>query len=136
MFHPADIGGARFSPVNGQPELFFKETWSPICGHWFWNNNNGADLFCKMKMHSSYATGRITTGEKFGSKLPITSAGLLLGICREDDADIGHCTGGNNWNKDKANTYCHAGRDDAGLKIICEGEWTQIHNPVVTFVPL
>merc|ERR1711915_433216 len=89
-------------------------------GHWFWNNNNGADLFCKMKMHSSYATGRITAGEKFGSKLPITSAGLLLGICREDDADIFHCTGGYNWSKDKANTYCHAGRDDAGLKIVCE----------------
>ena len=28
------------------PEVFWDGIWTPICGYWFWNNDNGADLFC------------------------------------------------------------------------------------------
>ena len=28
------------------PEVFWNGVWTPICGHWFWNNDYGADLFC------------------------------------------------------------------------------------------
>ena len=31
--------------------------WTPICGHWFWDNNYGARLFCKQL---GYNNGRYT----------------------------------------------------------------------------
>merc|ERR1712039_1111068 len=32
---------------NNIAEISFKGNWFPICGHWFWDNANGANLFCQ-----------------------------------------------------------------------------------------
>ena len=32
---------------NQIAEVYFENQWTPICGHWFWNNNIGATLFCQ-----------------------------------------------------------------------------------------
>ena len=33
--------------IDGFPEILVDNGWHPICGHWFWNNNFGARLFCQ-----------------------------------------------------------------------------------------
>ena len=35
--------------VDGKyPEVLTNDgSWAPICGHWFWDNNYGARLFCR-----------------------------------------------------------------------------------------
>merc|ERR1740129_2349252 len=30
------------------PEVYKSGMWHPICGHYFWDNNNGVETFCKM----------------------------------------------------------------------------------------
>ena len=30
--------------------------WTPICGHWFWDNNYGASMFCR-KLNPKYKQG-------------------------------------------------------------------------------
>ena len=33
---------------NGSnPLIFWNDIWSPICGHHFWNNHEGASKFCQ-----------------------------------------------------------------------------------------
>ena len=32
---------------DGIPYIFWGGEWSPICGHYFWNNEEGAKVFCK-----------------------------------------------------------------------------------------
>ena len=36
----------KFGP-DGVPYLFWEGDWSPICGHWFWDNQHGAEAFCQ-----------------------------------------------------------------------------------------
>ena len=33
--------------ADGTPKVFWDNKWSPICGHWFWDNNNGAKSVCQ-----------------------------------------------------------------------------------------
>ena len=33
--------------MEGFPEILVDNGWHPICGHYFWNNNFGARLFCQ-----------------------------------------------------------------------------------------
>ena len=42
---------------NQVAEVYFNNQWTPICGHWFWNNNIGATLFCQ---ELGYNSGVIT----------------------------------------------------------------------------
>ena len=39
-------GTARLNDKN-IAEIYHNEKWIPICAHWFWNDNNGATLFCQ-----------------------------------------------------------------------------------------
>ena len=40
---------------NQIAEVYIENKWVPICGHWFWNNNIGATLFCQeMGFESGY----------------------------------------------------------------------------------
>lgn len=40
------------------PEISIDGMWSPICGHWFWESNIGAKLFCR-KLNSKYVYGTV-----------------------------------------------------------------------------
>ena len=72
------------------PEVFWNGNWAPICGHWFWNNNYGATLFCQ-KLDSSFTSGIVIRRED----KPLESDGLRIGECREQDHWLS-CTGGAN----------------------------------------
>merc|ERR1712079_1001453 len=47
---------------NPNPEVYINGNYRPICGHFFWDNDNGADLFCK-QLNSQYRSGEITSSK-------------------------------------------------------------------------
>ena len=72
---------------DGSPFIFLDDKWSPICGHWFWDNNNGAKAFCKKL---GYPSGTLQKIRRRYSK-----DALRVGRCREGE-DLMACTWGCN----------------------------------------
>ena len=105
------------------PKIFWEGEFIGICGDGFWNNNNGASLFCKKL---GYETGSITKIPGAGT----TMKSLLIGSCTEDDTDLSTCKGGiNNYTVQEystcttGNTYdivCTGGTSPKTIS--CEGE--------------
>ena len=67
--------------------------WTPICGHYFWNNDNGATLFCKELGCVDGELRGITPG--VGTKIPLESDALSIGKCKKQDT-WPNCSGGCN----------------------------------------
>ena len=89
MFHLVKGGAVRLQ--NGKdPEIFWNGKWAPICGHFFWDNNNGAKLFCQ-KMGFTY--GKVK-GQ--GSQSLLTDDAIRIGGCSDSDNQLFGCTGGCN----------------------------------------
>merc|ERR1711881_521945 len=88
---------------DGTPMLFWKEKWSPICGHYFWDNQHGANTFCKKLGSPSGKQERASA--KYGEE------SIQIGRCNKD-VDLTECT--------KKKSYCHAG-DKVAIRITCEG---------------
>ena len=61
---------------NDIAEVFYNGQWGPICGHWFWENDIGASLFCQ---ELGFPSGKIT------KTLTLPSDGLRVGMCQEGD---------------------------------------------------
>ena len=59
----------------------------PICGHWFWENRVGVDLFCQ---ELGFDAGTIKGMTKGFLQLP--SDGLRVGKCNVGDSSILQCT--------------------------------------------
>ena len=74
---------------DGTPIVFWNNQWMPICGHYFWNNQIGAKLFCKkMGFQSGRFSGR-GSGEFYGGN------SFRIGQCEQGDT-WGSCSGGCN----------------------------------------
>ena len=73
------------------PEIWFNGKWSPICGHYFWDNDYGASLFCQ-KLNSTYTSGIV----KKHYSIPLASHGIRVGKCTRQDNSLLSCTGGCN----------------------------------------
>ena len=76
--------------------IYWNGTWAPICGHYFWDNDYGATLFCQ-KM--GYYNGTVSGKGLFGN---YSEDAFRVGKC--SDRDLAHrgltrCTGGCNDNK-------------------------------------
>ena len=100
---------------NQIAEALFNGQWVPICGHFFWNNNIGASLFCQQ------------LGFEYGSikeRLILPIDGLRVGLCLHGDKWLqcshdscnqlevgGHCNNGG---------QCTKGQK-AGVSIECTG---------------
>ena len=62
------------------PEIYWNGKWTPICGHFFWDNDNGAKLFCqKLGLVNGKIKGK-------GSKL--TDDAIRIGKCSDSDKHI------------------------------------------------
>ena len=70
------------------PEIWFNGKWSPICGHYFWNNDYGARLFCQ-ELNSTYTSGRV----KKLNYIALASDGVRVGKCTSQDKSLLSCTG-------------------------------------------
>ena len=104
--------------IDGKfPEVKLNGHWGPICGPWFWDNNYGASLFCKL-LNSKYTSGTV----KRRPDIPLKSRGLMIGICSSTDKDLAKCTGGNNKISDDDLWYC-APNHKASVEIHCKGKF-------------
>jgi len=73
------------------PEVFWNGVWTPICGHWFWNNDYGADLFCQ-KLDPKYVSGTVIKRRD----VKLRQNGIQIGECKINDNSLLACTGGCN----------------------------------------
>ena len=101
------------------PEVFWNGNWSPVCGHYFWNNNNGATLFCqKMGFSLGIVEGR-------GTNSHLISDAIRIGECEDNDSWL-NCNGGCNDLKvgdhcqENINAKCGIG-EPAKIEIQCSG---------------
>ena len=84
--------------------------WFPICGHWFWDDNNGATAFCRKL---GYPSG--TVARTFHS---YDENSLKVGGCLPGE-DLSDCSGGGN---EYRTTYsCKPGNKEA-VSITCSGQ--------------
>ena len=99
---------------DGTPKLFWNSKWSPICGHYFWNNHYGATSFCKKLGYSN--------GKQYGhsSGQTYSEDAIRIGLCSEGQ-NLENCDGGCN-DKGVGNgcANCAAG-EKIKLTIRCEG---------------
>ena len=97
---------------DGTPMFFWNGKWSPICGEWFWDNQNGAQTFCKKLGYTNGNQQR--TNEKYDQDA------VQIGRCNADE-DLEECSAGcNDKVVGKGCAACAAGGNVA-ITITCEG---------------
>ena len=98
------------------PEVFVnvygENIWAPICGHDFWNSDNGANLFCQKLDSSLYTSGKVKK-----IRGPLERDGLRIGACCDQDTKWMACTCGGN-QLGIPSTLCSAGQN-ASIEIEC-----------------
>ena len=83
-------GGVRLED-DKFPEVCLNGMWSPICGHWFWDNDFGATLFCQKLTSDPTSTGyAIRRTDK-----PLEKDAIRIGNCLSNDQWLS-CSGGCN----------------------------------------
>jgi len=131
-----DCVGARLSN-EGYPELFLYHDgswgWHPICGHYFWDNEHGANAFCKkLGYNQGVMTAEISIPVigAASSNVVYDRDSVVVGRCDEDD-DIFSCqafcnlyTIGGGCTIYSAIPWCHAGQN-SGITLECR------HNPSI-----
>ena len=104
----------------------------PICGHYFWDTNYGADLFCQ-KLDPKFTSGIVS--KSHGRRL--ASDGVRIGKCQQGDQRLKSCTGGCNdfgiGNELFGCANCEAGQL-AAVEIQCfTGMYTYYYHQVFLF---
>ena len=94
------------------PEVRFQDKYHPICGHFFWDNDDGATTICKA-LGFSRGT-RWTTEDKYDVDA------MPVGKCKAGEP-LTKCTGGGNaWGDfNYRDGYCNRG-NTIGVKVICD----------------
>ena len=65
-------------------------SWLPICGHWFWDTNYGATLFCQ-KLDPKFSSGTVIKR----TDKQLEKDAVRVGMCQNNDQWL-QCTGGCN----------------------------------------
>lgn len=104
----AENEGALSSVSKGKkyiPWVYYSNTWYPICGHYFWDDDNGATKVCQGLGFSS--------GKKDKKKSPSYSKDAMpVGECRSGQSLTACTDGGNAWgNFAWRNNDCRAGKN-------------------------
>ena len=83
-------GGVQL--IDGKfPEVFLNGIWSPICGHWFWDTDFGANLFCQELTSNPASTGQVIRR----TDKPLEKDAIRIGRCLSNDHWLS-CSGGCN----------------------------------------
>ena len=84
------------------PEVSYKGKWYPICGHYFWDNNLGANTLCKQLGFNS--------GKQSPTKAKFSVDAMPVGNCGANQR-LNKCNqGGNGWgNFAYSNGWCKKG---------------------------
>ena len=90
---------------NEIAEILINGSWTPICGHWFWDNHDGAKMFCQQL---GFSNGAI------GDRITLPSDGFRIGKCKLGDVwpDCSsgcndHSIGGTSCTAVHDDWYCH-----------------------------
>ena len=106
---------------DGTSYLFWEGSWSPICSHWFWDNNNGASDFCRKL---GFSGGIIKDRKKVIG--PYNEDAIQIGRCSAGEA-IESCTGF--MNDYKKTSRCSAG-NPVKIVISCDGNTKNVQQEV------
>lgn len=98
-------GDVRLSGTR--PELFYNQSWTPVCGHFFWSNHDGATTFCQQL---GYDSGRVALAPE---ALPVDA--VQVGKCGPGER-LDRCTKGHNSRDFSA--WCRAGNYNS-LEVNC-----------------
>ena len=116
MLHIVSGGNVRL--VDGNfPEVFLNGIWSPICGHWFWDTDFGANLFCQKLTSDPASTGYVIRRVD----KPLEKDAIRIGKCLSNDKWLS-CSGGcNNLGTGKGcNNHDNCGaKQPASIEIKC-----------------
>ena len=120
--------------------MYWNEQWTPICGHYFWDNNVGADLFCqKLGFSSGVLSSGLYPNQK--TKIKLESDAIRIGKCAANDKWL-NCTGGCNdlatggHCPGNSNAACSAG-DLSGITIEClASKYHNYYYRYLVFAPL
>ena len=95
------------------PEVLFEGNYYPICGHYFWDNDYGAETICK-------ALG-FDGGAKTNTAAKYEEHAMPVGKCNQGEA-LDKCTGGGNgWGDfDYQSSWCTSG-NGIGVDVTCTG---------------
>ena len=97
------------------PEVLYKDTYYPICGHDFWNNHNGATTVCKFFGFEKGET-KVTMAVYDVDAMPV-------GGCNPGE-ELTQCTGGGNewgnftYSRHANGLWCQQGQK-IGLTVTC-----------------
>ena len=98
------------------PEVCYdneNDLWAPICGHWFCDNDNGANTICKTL---GFAAGHTGPERK---KILLDSYAMPVGRCNADQT-LGTCDGGGNHWMDLQRDECKP-LHKVGVQVVCTG---------------
>ena len=103
--------------------IFETDSWVPICGHFFWDDQIGANKFCQKL---GYNSGNVS---KIGSESYSVDA-FKIGKCGKNDTLLECGEGCNDYDNsgrcnDDRNLDCSAGQP-VKIKISCEGNSSEI----------
>ena len=103
---------------DGTPEFFWNGKFNPICGHWFWDNQEGAISFCQK---IGYKTGFIKEMWEYSdSKKIYAEDAIRVGKCHAGE-QLETCSGGyNDKGIGNGGTNCAAG-EKVAFMIHCDG---------------
>ena len=125
----ACVNGDVKLETDGTPLVLWDDVWSPICGHYFWDNQIGAEKFCQ-KM--GYGVGQQT-----GSDNHYSTDAFKIGKCDEADSWDAGCSGGCNdyglGGSCSNNGRANCAKDDGiAMTITCSQPTTTVFNPSCT----
>jgi len=104
-------GEAVTAGVAFVPEVMYNGQWSPICGHYFWNNNNGAATVCGALGFSG--------GTHQQTRRAYSTDSMPVGSCNAGEALTSCTDGGNGWGDfEYQNGWCKAGTS-IGITVTC-----------------
>ena len=109
---------------DGTPLIFWDNLWSPLCGHYFWDNQYGAEKCCQKL---GYPSG-MHFGKPIQKTYPVDS--FSVGTCLSEDK-WPCCTGGENYfsaGRPALNGTCDKSNDQA-IVIKCIGGPKSANNP-------
>lgn len=75
---------------RGRLQVWSEWSWHTVCGHWFWNDDNGAATACKKLGYPNGGKIHRMSGQTLNNNDPI-----YIGACKPGEA-IGQCTAGYN----------------------------------------
>jgi hypothetical protein len=97
------------------PEVFFEGVYYPVCGHYFWDSNNGANAICQA---AGFPSGQMQTSGRTGIRF--SKPAITVGDCRPGESWDGCTAGGNGLKLNGNDPKCAAG-EDIGVEIVCGG---------------